>query len=86
LRPGGHRYEGGWTVTAESDGSFTFHSPLGRQLALQPPREPIDDSQGWLREWAYRRKLYLGPEVNMPQWDGKHPDYAIAVGCLLEAG
>jgi hypothetical protein len=77
-------HEGGWTVTADSDGSFTFHSPIGRLLALEP-RELAEDSQGWLREWAYRRKLDLGPQVNMPQWGGKHPDYALAVECLLEA-
>jgi hypothetical protein len=77
-------HEGGWTVTAGSDGSFTFHSPIGRPLALEP-RELAEDSRDWLREWAYRRKLDLGPQVNMPQWGGKHPDYALAVECLLEA-
>ena len=26
-------HEGGWTVTAEADGAFAFHSPVGRLLA-----------------------------------------------------
>ena len=89
-------HEGGWTITAESNGvlaervlpygSFTFHSPVGRLLALQPPRELVGDAQDWLREWAGERNLDLGPEINMPQWDGTTPDYSGAVEWLLAAG
>ena len=30
--------------------------------------------------------LDLGPDINLPQWDGKTPDYDSAVGWLLAAG
>ena len=50
----------------------------------EPPREPVEDVQGWLRDWADERELSLGPEVNEPQWDGSRPDYALAVDCLLD--
>jgi len=40
----------------------------------------------WLREWADERDLDLGPDINMPQWDGKSPNYADAVEWLLAAG
>jgi hypothetical protein len=79
-------HEGGWTVAAEGDGAFAFHSPAGRRLAPEPPRELVDDALDWLREWADERELDLGPEVNLPQWDGKTPDYGAAVEWLLAAG
>ena len=79
-------HEGGWTVTCESEGVFAFHSPAGKLLAPEPPRELVDDTLDWLREWADEQKLDLGPDVNVPQWDGKTPDYNAAVGWLLAAG
>jgi Domain of unknown function (DUF222) len=79
-------HEGGWTITVGADGAFVFHSPVGKPLRLEPPGEVLEYDGDWLREWAYRRKLDLGPDVNMPQWDGKTPDYDWAVGRLLEAG
>ena len=78
-------HEGGWTVTCESDGAFAFHSPAGKLLAPEPPRELVDDTLDWLREWADEHELDLGPDVNVPQWDGKTPDYNAAVGWLLAA-
>ena len=79
-------HEGGWTVTPEADGAFAFCSPGGAFLSLNPPRELVDDAPDWLREWADEHKLDLGPDVNLPQWDGKTPDYGGAVEWLLAAG
>jgi hypothetical protein len=39
---------------------------------------------GWVHWWADERNLDLGPEVNMPQWDGSRPDYDLAVSGLME--
>ncbi len=79
-------HEGGWTIVAAADGALVFHSPIGNRFASEPPRERVDNIRAWLREWAQQNNLQLGPEVNKPQWDGKKPDYALAVECLLEAG
>jgi hypothetical protein len=79
-------HEGGWTVTAGADGVFSFHSPAGALLAPEPPRELVNDMPDWLREWGDERNMYLGPDVNMPQWDGKTPDHDGAVGWLLAVG
>jgi len=79
-------HEGGWTVAAGANGAFVFNSPAGRLLELEQPREAVGDTLEWLREWADEHKLDLGPDVNMPQWDGKTPDYDAAVGWLLAAG
>ena len=79
-------HEGGWTVSAGVEGAFAFHSPAGRLVAPEPPRELVADTLDWLREWADERNLDLGPDVNVPQWDGKIPDYDGAVECLLAAG
>ncbi len=82
-----HRvHEGGWTITVAAEGTLLFHSPAGETLAAEPPRERVDDALGWLRGWAEQNNLDLGPEVNRPRWDGKHPDYALAVEALLTAG
>jgi hypothetical protein len=79
-------HEGGWKVAAEAKGRFAFESPESKWVALEPRREMVADGAGWLTEWADERNLVLGPEVNMPEWDGTDPDYSIAVECLLEAG
>ena len=79
-------HEGGWTVTASADGVFAFHSPARTLLVRDPPRELVNDTQDWLRDWGNERNLDLGPGVNVPQWDGKKPDYDSAVGWLLAAG
>ena len=79
-------HEGGWTITAVADGAFVFHSPAGKPLAPEPPRERVDDALVWLRDWAEESSLDLGPEVNMPQGDGAKPDYELAVSGLLAAG
>ena len=78
-------HEGGWTVASESDGVFAFHSPAGTLLA-EPPRKPVNDTLDWLRAWADERSLVLAADINMPQWDGKTPDYDGAVEWLLAAG
>ena len=39
-----------------------------------------------LHEWAAGRGLDLGPDSNLPLWDGARPDYDWAVGALLRAG
>ena len=49
----------------EADGSFVFNSPVGRLVAREPPREPVEDAPDWLNEWAEARNLDLGPEVNI---------------------
>ncbi|MGO9308873.1 MAG: DUF222 domain-containing protein [Spirochaetia bacterium] len=79
-------HEGGWIVTSGADGAFAFRSPAGTLLAPDPPRELVDDTLDWLREWADERNMDLGHDVNLPQWDGKRPDYDGAVGWLLAAG
>ena len=69
-----------------ADATLVFNSPEGRSFAPAPARERADDILVWLGEWAEERKLDLGPEINMPRWDGKNPDYNLAVSGLLAAG
>ena len=78
-------HEGGWRITTAADGSFLFHPPGGDPLAAVPPREQVGDAVAWLRHWAKKNDLHLGPETNTPQWGGESPDYELAVSGLLEA-
>ena len=64
-------------------GRSCFHSPAGIPLAPEPPREHVGNILAWLREWAEANDLDIGPDTNYPQWDGKTPDYDMAVSGLL---
>jgi len=37
----------------------------------------------WLQEWDEDRCLELGPDANMPLWDGTRADYDSAVLAML---
>jgi hypothetical protein len=78
-------HEGGWRITTAADGSFRFHPPKGDPLAPVPPREHVVGAVAWMRNWAEENDLHLGPETNMPRWDGTSPDYELAVSGLLAA-
>ena len=79
-------HEGGWTITRGADGKLIFTSPAGRGLPIKPPRERVGDILTWLGEWTDAHGVAVGPDTNMPRWDGHTPDYNCAVGSLLEAG
>jgi len=77
-------HEGGWSISRGADGQLLFHSPCGQPIAQNPPRELVEDIDGWMREWADERGLDLGPDVNWPQWDGSKPDYNLAISGSLD--
>ena len=79
-------HEGGWTIARGADGKLIFTSPAGRGLPIKPPRERVGDIITWLGEWTDAHGVDVGPDTNMPRWDGHTPDYNCAVGSLLEAG
>jgi len=75
-------HEGGWKITAVADGVFVFRSPRGKLITANPLPEPLErseDAVAWLERSFH-------PEVNRPLGDGKHPDYALTVDALLDAG
>jgi hypothetical protein len=78
-------HEGGWTIARGENGELAFSAPDGRALAAEPPRQVVDDVLESLHEWATERGLDLGPDSNLPLWDGTRPDYDWAVGALLRA-
>jgi hypothetical protein len=76
-------HEGGWSVEGSEHGAWQFVAPDGArvQAAVRPA---IDgDPLTWLQEWADERGLDLGPDANLPLWDGTRPDYDLAVAGLL---
>jgi hypothetical protein len=85
LCPRHHRlvHEGGWSVKRDTDAGWTFTSPGGEVVPVEPPREVAGDTLAWLQDWANERGLDLGPDANLPLWDGTRPDYDVAVAGLL---
>jgi len=79
-------HEGGWAVARGLDEELTFTAPDGRALQAEPPQHIAEDVLESLHEWAADRGLDLGPDSNLPLWDGTRPDYDWAVGALLRAG
>lgn len=76
-------HEGGWALERNGDGDWRFVAPDGRALPAQPPRNVSGDTLAWLQDWAVERGLDLGPDANLPLWDGTRPDYDLAVAGLL---
>jgi hypothetical protein len=79
-------HEGGWAVARGVDGELVFTSPAGHGLPVKSPRERVENIRTWLVEWARTRGVQLGPDTNMPRWDGHAPDYDCAVYSLLTTG
>jgi hypothetical protein len=79
-------HEGGWSVGRGEDGELVFTSAAGKPLPSEPHCEWVENILTWLGEWADEHGLDLGPDANMPLWDGTRPDYDLAVSGLLAAG
>jgi hypothetical protein len=65
---------------------LAFVAPDGRALPAAPPRQMVENVLESLHEWAADHGLDLGPDSNLPLWDGTRPDYDWAVGALIAAG
>ena len=76
-------HEGGWSVVRTAEGELRFASPAGEPVAAVPLRESVERTLTWLQEWAEERGLDLGPDANLPLWDGTRPDYDLAVAGLM---
>lgn len=82
-------HEGGWSMVRGEDGGpadWTFVAPDGRYLPIQGHVAITGDTLAWLQDWAAERGLDLGPDANLPLWDGTRPDYDVAVAGLLTEG
>jgi hypothetical protein len=77
-------HERGFTIEAGADGALVFRSPGRSPLPACPPREDVEDAVLTLREWAAERDLAIGPDTNLPWWDGALPDFDWAVSSLLQ--
>jgi hypothetical protein len=75
-----------WDSARGENGELAFTAPDGRALPAEPPLQMVEAVLESLHEWAAGRGLDLGPDSNLPLWDGARPDYDWAVGALLRAG
>jgi hypothetical protein len=76
-------HEGGWTVSRANNGALSFAAPTGQALIGAEPRQWDQDILTWLREWADQHNVNVGPDSNMPTWDGTRPNYHWAVAALV---
>jgi hypothetical protein len=78
-------HEGGWSVECDEHGAWLFVAPDGARVETEVRPAITGDTLTWLQEWANDRGLDLGPDANLPLWDGTRPDYDVAVAGLLRA-
>jgi hypothetical protein len=83
-------HEGGWSLVREDGtdaglhgGEWAFVAPDGERLPAECRLAVSGDTLAWLQDWADERGLDLGPDANLPLWDGTRPDYDVAVAGLL---
>ena len=76
-------HEGGYLIERDENG-LQFVAPAGDTLPERSHTEVTGDSVAWLQDWAANRSIDIGPDTNQPQWDGRPPDYDVAVAGLLE--
>ncbi len=80
LCPAHHRlvHEGGYAVECCASGDLLFRAPDLRPIPVVPPAELVADAVEALHEAAATRGVEIGPDTNLPWWDGTVPDYTWA--------
>jgi hypothetical protein len=76
-------HEGGWSIVREDGENWAFVAPGGERVPAEARFAITGDTLAWLQDWASERGLDLGPDANLPLWDGTRPDYDVAVAGLL---
>ena len=56
------------------------------RLVAVPRPQQVEDAMVALRIWESERGIEIGPDSNLPWWDGAVPDYDMAVSSLISAG
>jgi hypothetical protein len=78
-------HEDGFSIEVGAGGALAFRSPQNTPLPFSPPRAEVEDAALALRQWAAERDIEIGPDTNLPWWDGAAlPDYDWAVSSLLQ--
>ena len=59
----------------QGEDEWVFTAPNGDVLPADPPRNVVGDTLTWLSDWSVERGIDLGPDANLPLWDGRlHPE------------
>jgi hypothetical protein len=78
-------HEGGFTLSRSTEGQLIFSAPDGKLLNIETPSPITEDVLVWLQEWTHECGVDVGPDSNLPLWDGTQPDYDWAISALLRA-
>jgi hypothetical protein len=77
-------HEGGCSIErASADGGLVFRIADGKSLLPVPPAQIVEDTQADLRAWAAEHEIEIGPDTNLPWWDGAAPDYDWIISSLV---
>ena len=79
-------HEDGFTIDLQEDGTIAVCAPTGTRLPAVPGRELVEGAVEWLHVRAAEEGREIGPDTNLPRWDGAVPDYDWAVSSLLAGG
>jgi hypothetical protein len=75
-------HEGGYTVAVEADDEVVFRDTRQRLLPAVPPPAQVEDAVQALHDAAAARGIEIGPDTNLPWWDGVVPDMTWAIESL----
>ena len=68
------------------EGRLRFVAPTGETMSAISSRheeQVPEDSMAALKAWAREREIEIGPDTNLPWWDGAMPDYDLAISSLM---
>lgn len=85
LCPIHHRlvHEDGFRVELAEDGRALFRTPDRKYIAHVPPRSRGNVEDARFDDVGARVGIPLHPDVNLPRWDGRRPDYHECVRAVL---
>jgi hypothetical protein len=68
---------------ATGEAGLIFRIGDGKPVADVPSPQRVEEAQADLQAWAAEHEIEIGPDTNLPWWDGAAPDYDWIMSALF---